>query len=123
MRALSGIAAPAFSARLPSTLTSPARIMACAFWRDSAKPRSTTKTSSRLRVDLTLITRSLGSAEHQEFRDRSQPLGFFAVQLEFANGFRGQIVRNLVRSLQPKNRWVSGLLLHDIFSGSLSQRG
>src|SRR6516165_2499556 len=118
MRALSGIAAPAFSARLPSTLTSPARIIACAFWRDSAIPRSTTRTSSRLRVDLTVMTRSLlGSPEHEEFRDGSQSLGPCAVRLELDNGFRRQIVRNLVRAPQPKNGWVSRLLLGDIFSG------
>jgi len=38
----------ALSARLPSTRIFPARIKACAFWRDSANPRSISKTSKRI---------------------------------------------------------------------------
>src|SRR5215469_6992528 len=118
------MAAPAFSARLPSTVTSPARIIACAFWRDSAKPRSTTSTSSRLRVDLPPMTRDLlGSPQYQEFRDRSQPRGFFSVGLQLGDGLRSQIVRNLVRTLQSENRRIGCLLLRCVFSGGLSQHG
>src|SRR5271157_735426 len=66
MCAFSAAGCPAFSARLASTATSPARIMACAFWRDSARPRSTRRRSRRLRGDLGGISYLLGAGAATE---------------------------------------------------------
>src|SRR5712675_3744009 len=92
---------PALSARAPSTETSPARIIACALARESAKPRSTTRASRRLGVDFVRICneRRLSATKHQVLCDGAQATGGVAVGREFRDGFGGEVVSDLVGAL------------------------
>src|SRR6267378_6768058 len=94
MRDLWGNREPALSARVPSTETSPARIMACALGRDSAKPRSTTRASRRMGVDLAHIFAWAGSGatKHEVLGDGAQATGGVAVGREFSDGVGGEVV-------------------------------
>ena len=61
IRASTTTCIPALSLGEPFTRTSPARIMACAFSRDSASPRSTTSRSSRFFSDFGLDGTAIGN--------------------------------------------------------------
>src|ERR1051325_3247213 len=98
MRDASEICAPAFSCFAPSTLTSPARIIAWAFWRDSASPRSSIKTSRRFFCDFTFM-RKLRAAIDKEFRDFAETSGFRTVWVQFRDRFLGEFFGDLVRTL------------------------
>src|ERR1700687_4843214 len=116
---------PALSARAASTKTSPARIMAWALARDSARPRSTSRASSRMEVDFAVIARDerLGSANNQILGDFAQADRGFTVGSKLRDGLAGQIIRNFVGTLQSVDRGIGGFLLGDVFSRGLAERG
>src|SRR5258707_4083238 len=125
MRAAGEKRAPALSARVPSTKTSPARIMPCALAMESARPRSTTSASSRFGVDFAVMAREgwlLGSANYQVLGDFAQAACSFAVGSKLRDGLAGEIVCDFVGALQSVNCGVRSLLLCDIFSRGLAER-
>src|SRR5690349_14191207 len=126
MRASCGKRVPALLTRVPSTETSPARIIACAFARESARPRSTSSVSRRFAVDFALIfnqraARQLRATNHEVLGDFFQPGCGIAVRCELRDGFAGQIVRDFVRALEAMNGGIGGFLLGYVFAGSLAQ--
>src|SRR5258707_4523604 len=126
MRAAGEKRAPALSARTRSTKTSPAKIMPCALARESAKPRSTSSASSRFGVDFAVMAREgwlLGSANYQVLGDFAQAACSFAVGSKVRSGLAGEIVCDFVGALQSVNCGVRSLLLCDVFSRGLAERG
>src|SRR5712672_1076824 len=123
IRASCGNREPALSARTPSTETSPARIMACALGRESARPRSTTKASRRLGVDFVRICNEhrLSATKYEVLCDGAQATGGVAVGREFHDGLGGEVVGDFVGALQSVDRGISGFLLGDVLARSLAE--
>src|SRR5579863_5434210 len=105
--------APALSAFCPLTSTWPARINARAFSRESVRPRSTTRTSRRLRVS--------GTPMHDEIRDLAQALSAFVERPQ--SQVRGQALffGHLAGPLQAVDRGKRDFVLFGVLSRSFSE--
>src|SRR2546425_12393050 len=92
--------------------------MACAFCRDSASPRSTRRRSSRFRAGLPFMgaVKALRAPEHEIFGDVAEPRCAFAVRLEFAGRAAGQLLRDLMRALEPEDCRISCFFLRHVRS-------
>src|SRR5712671_6695383 len=97
--------------------------MACAFLFESARPRSTNRTSSRFLPSFAFMAGKYSrSANYQIFRNLAQASGFPLVRQEFRNRFAGEFIGDFVRARESMNRGVGGLLLRHVLSRGFAKR-
>src|SRR3989442_10640653 len=82
--------------------------MAAAFWRDSASPRSTRRSSSRRRAGLRFMARGRPSsaAQDEEFGNFAEAGRAIGKRREFGNGIIREVAGNLVRAFEAVNRGI-----------------